>query len=243
MSKRPGRLTLVGVVHQDPAGEERLTALLQRLAPDRLTLEVSPAAVEYRQTHGSLLLQRLDRILEALPKSSGRSFAELNAHPAVRSIRTLLSLPFEYQAARRWSTGRNVPLELIDSSEISLAKLRRIERSLITYRNLGTLVSLSPGEPPLRSEGYPAAKAMLSGASIGQREAFLAGCRGSEGVGPRDRQMAALIRERLLLHGGHLVHVGGWVHMVDDPRGETLYSALADLAPERLLLDSVQPAT
>jgi hypothetical protein len=69
------------------------------------------------------------------------------------------------------------------------------------------------------------------------RQAFLEGRRGDEGIGPRDRWMAAQIRRLLAARcGGHLVHVGGWVHLVEDARGETLYSLLADLAPQRLLL-------
>jgi hypothetical protein len=69
------------------------------------------------------------------------------------------------------------------------------------------------------------------------RQAFLEGRRGEEGIGPRDRWMAAQIR-RLLAprRGAHLVHVGGWVHLVEDAQGETLYTLLADLAPQRLLL-------
>jgi hypothetical protein len=69
------------------------------------------------------------------------------------------------------------------------------------------------------------------------RQAFLAGRRGEEGIGRRDRHMAGEIRRLLAARPGRLVHIGGWVHLVADREGETLYSRLEELSPERLILD------
>lgn len=234
------RLTLIGTVHRDPAGESRLAALLDELRPDFITLEMSPAARDYRQRQGQMLLQRLDFILDRLAGETDTPRATLAAHPAIEGIRTLLALPYEYRAAHAYATSANIPLELIDLSEVSLHKLRRIENSLITYRNLKTLVTLpvAPDEP--RNEGYATARALLDRPSASLCSSFLAGCRGLEGVGPRDRHLGEELRNRLASgRARHLVHIGGWVHLIDDPHGETLFALLRDAAPHRVLLDGL----
>jgi hypothetical protein len=51
--------------------------------------------------------------------------------------------------------------------------------------------------------------------------------------------MAAAIRTGLRQRPGvRLAHIGGWVHLVDDPQGETLYSLIRDFQPERILLNN-----
>jgi len=236
----PGRpkLTLIGTVHRDPRGKERLISLLRRLRPDLITLEMSEKALAYRQGEARRQLQRLDRILARLAEELQAAPGLLLNHPAVTDIRTLLALPFEYQAAAVCAAETGVPLHLIDRSDVSATKLRRVESELITYRNLRILVSLSAGAERCDAEGYGRAHAMISrdpGGAV--RQAYLEGRRGAEGLGPRDRWMAGRIRSLLAAReGGHLVHVGGWVHLVEDARGETLYSLLADLDPVRRLL-------
>lgn len=235
----PPALTLVGTVHRDPQGAERLLTLLRRLRPDLVTLEMSEKAFAYRQEKASLQLLRLERILARLSAELPADLQELQAHPAVAGIRTLLALPFEYQAAAAYGAEMAVPLHLIDLSDVSAAKLRRVESDLITYRNLRILVTLPPRAEKSDYEGYGRAHAMLAlGPGEAARQAFLEGRRGAEGIGPRDRWMAGQIRRLLAARpGAHLVHVGGWVHLVEDAeREETLYSLLADLAPQRLLL-------
>lgn len=233
----PPALTLVGTVHRDPQGAERLLTLLRRLRPNLVTLEMSEKAFAYRQGEARRLLLRLERILERLAGELQVESARLQAHPAVDGIRTLLALPFEYQAAAAYA-AEAAALHLIDLSDVSAAKLRRVESDLITYRNLRILVTLPPRAEKSDYEGYGRAHAMLTlDPGEAARQAFLEGRRGTEGIGPRDRWMAGQIRRLLAARpGAHLVHVGGWVHLVEDARGETLFSLLADLEPRRVLL-------
>jgi hypothetical protein len=199
---------------------------------------MSEKAFAYRQSEARRLLLRLDRIVARLAGEAEVEPEKLQAHPAVADIRTLLALPFEYRAAAAYAAEVGIDLHLIDRSDVSAAKLMRVETELITYRNLRTLVALPAGAEKSDFEGYGRACALLvrdPGAAV--RQAFLEGRRGEEGIGPRDRWMAKQIRQLLADRpGGHLVHVGGWVHLVEDARGETLFSLLADLKPQRLLL-------
>ena len=231
-------LVLVGTVHRDRQGEARLQELLARLAPDELTLEMSPTSLHFRRQRSRFHLQRLERLLERLAKETGRELTALQRHRAVADIRNLLALPFEYRAAADYARRSGIPLTLVDQREVAAQKLARIESELITYRNLRILVGLPEKDAPCSDEGYETARALLFGhppESVCRD--YLARRRGREGVGPRDRHMALQIRRRLA--GGKprcLVHVGGWVHLLEDPAGETLFSLLADLGPRRQLL-------
>ncbi|RLA85004.1 MAG: hypothetical protein DRG31_04125, partial [Deltaproteobacteria bacterium] len=52
----------------------------------------------------------------------------------------------------------------------------------------------------------------------------------------RERSLAFRIRKLLFRHPGkRLLHIGGWMHMIDAPH--TLFWFLKDLGPRRLLLD------
>lgn len=229
-------LTLIGTVHRDSLGEERLGALLDRLAPDVVTLEMSPVSLGYRQQHGRLLLQRLERILDRLAVDPV-DHERLAGHPTIVDIRSLLGLPFEYRGAAAYAARRGCPLILVDNGDIARHKLRQIEVELITLRNLRTLTSLPAVHAGDDLESYVAAQTLLAAdAPLSLRRAYLEGRRGTEGIGPRDRAMAAAIREQLVKRPRHLVHIGGWVHLIDDPDGATLFSLLADQTPERCLL-------
>jgi len=237
------RLTLIGTVHRDPRGDQRLSALLQWLQPDHVSLEMSPYARDFRLQRSAALRLRLQRLLERIAAGSGASCQQLSSHPAVRDILCLLELPFEYRSASAYCTAEGIELTLVDDSRVSARKLGRVTRSLITRRNLEILVSLPvQATSSAGTEGYlQAARLLGDRAGPEQRQAFLAARRSNEGIGPRDRAMAERIRRIWRQGAGHLVHIGGWVHLLEDARGETLYARLRDLQPQRLLLDGNTP--
>jgi len=242
MISNPPKLTLVGTVHRDQHGHQHLSTLLEQLQPHLLTLEMSPYALHYRQTRGRQQLLRLERILERLAAETGRPVQELKTCQAIRDIFKLLALPYEYCAARDFADRRGCRLELVDVAEVSALKLKRVETGLITYHNLKVLIALPEQEASQCQESYGTAQTLLlndPAASI--CAAFLRQRRGTEGVGPRDRAMAEQIRRLLQGGSGHLVHVGGWVHLLTDPLGETLFSRLGEYAPVRRLLVETGP--
>jgi len=231
-------LFLVGTVHRDPAGGGKLRRLLTEIAPNILTLEMSSLAARYRRDHGRVLLVRLERILDRLADELGRDRNEIASQPAVAEIRALLAYPFEYETAAVYAQEKGIPLSLIDLPDVSAIKLRRVEKELITYRNIKILLDVDRKPQTSGVEGYAQAATLLSGSGrIEIRQAFLDRRRGREGVGPRDRAMADEIRKRIALSpSARLVHIGGWVHLLDDERKETLYSLLEDMNPSRMLL-------
>ncbi len=231
---------MIGTVHHDPRSAAPLAALLAQLQPHRLTVEISPDVVAYRQTHGVLLLRRLEMILEHLAEASAPP-ALLGEHSAIVEIRTLLDLPYEFRVTCAYAGKKGITVQAIDQTDSSPAKLRQVEERLISLPHLKRLVSSPAAAPPDNTQRYALARQLLASPDALQRSALLQGCRGKEGIGPRDRHLATMIRSLLQSDPGHLVHIGGWVHLLDDPAGETLYSLLSDLQPRRLLLDPDHP--
>ncbi len=232
-------LTLIGTIHRDREGAVKLRRLLERLRPDEITLEMSPLALHYRRTEGLRQLQRLEAVLDRLASELGLQRQDLWKHPAIEGIRSLLTLPFEYRAASEFAEETGIPVGLIDLSEISEIKLAKVESELITIRNIRVLASLPETRAVSSAESRRIARAMvLSNPETAVRQDFLEKRRGREGIGFRDRHMEREIRRRLEARPkGRLVHIGGWVHLVEDDQGETLYSRLMDLTPRRILLE------
>lgn len=228
---------MIGTVHHDPRSAAPLAELLAQLQPDQLTVEISPEVVAYRQTHGILLLRKLGMIVERLLGQAAPT------HPGIVAIRNLLGLPYEFRVACAYAEEQGIEVQAIDQSDSSLAKLRPVEERLISLEHLRRIAASPGASPPDNTRRYELARQLLASPDARLRRAFLQGCRGEEGIGPRDRHLAAKLRALAQSQPGHLVHIGGWVHLLDDPDNETLYSLLSDLAPRRLLLDPDQPMT
>ncbi len=225
-------LTLVGTVHRS-GGEALLAELLLRERPEIVTLEMSPYALAFRRGRGPSLLARLDAILDRLAAETHRAPETLRPHPRIEAIRTLVALPFEYTAAAAYAEATGIPVDLIDSSLISARKLRRVERELITLENMRTLLTLEPESP---QEDHRLARAMTGEKTDPAiRRAFLATRRGPEAIGERDRRMADAIRRRAA-EGRRMVHIGGWIHLMEDEQKETLYERVRDLEPCRVVI-------
>ncbi len=207
-------IVLVGVVHRDPRGPARLRRLLARLRPDRVAIEVSPFAVRWRRGPGREIARRLPH------------------------LREVLRLPFEYRAARAYRRAAKVPLDLIESSRTSRARLRRIEDEVSSaclhapdpmaalaaaaqrsdaveahYRRASLVL-----RDPHRFAASLLPAALLSTADPAAYEELVARDRRAA------RRLGALVAA--LPAGARLVHVGGWEHLALDPDRTSLYARL-----------------
>lgn len=229
-------------MHNDSRSGDALARLLTSLRPDQLTVELCPKALTYRQTHGAMLLRKLEMILERLSSRAAPPASALGQHPDIVTIRNLLGLPYEYHVARTYAGEQGIEVHAIDETDVSVHKLQPIEESLISVHNLKRITSVPAEAAPDNTQRFALARQLLSTPDIGMRVIFLRGCRGEEGIGVRDRHLAGKIRALWKRCPGHLVHIGGWVHLIEDPANETLYSLLRDLEPRRILLDPDHPA-
>ena len=228
-------LVLVGTVHRDPEGHDRLLSLFHEEHPDCLTLEVSPYAVRYRRKNrGTLTTRVLDTLHDLDRKTSPRGFQDFLAHPAIRDAIALIDFPFEYMAASVFSQSRKVPFFCIDRSDYSLEKISWIEKELITTENLRTLIDLDPNEcsQRTRQEYRLASSALHPRGGVIRRHSP-----DRWEISQRDRHMEKRIRKILTRLRCHkLMHIGGWEHLLDHGTHETLFDRLSDLQPRRRLL-------
>ncbi|MFQ5841478.1 MAG: hypothetical protein ACE5I8_03485 [Thermodesulfobacteriota bacterium] len=235
-------LTLVGTIHRDPYGLPRLMETLERESPDIITLEMSEYGLTFRERTGLRLKEKLFEILQGLHnKSAQRQNVKLDRpqNPfemgAIQAILHTLELPFEFRAVKAYCERAQISFRCIDLSKYSRDKLKNLGDELITEDNVRKILTFAPRDPheELRKQRTLARRLISQDADQLFIEAFLNGKRG-DGIVQRDRYMNLRIKETLKNHGKTL-HVGGWEHLLDDPRGKTLYGLVKDLRPQRIL--------
>lgn len=225
-----GLLVLLGVVHRDPQGAVYLCKSLEKLRPQALGVELSPLGLLWREQMGPRLLGKLDFLLEEFPPAA-------KAHPEVRLMVQALGLPFEYLACRDYASSHGIPLHLTDLNWVSREELPGYEKEILTRENLALLLSREQtglGERILAA--YARARRCLDSGGLLKEVGITPPWVYKRGL-LREMFMACRIRN---MAGRYrvLVHVGGWVHLVQDPRGLSLASLLKDLRPVRMLLRS-----
>jgi hypothetical protein len=148
-----GRLTLVGVVHLDPGGENRLGRLLEDLEPDLITLQISPYALRWRRRNLTRLRDRLAGNLDLAARRLGLGADQAAAHGAVQAVAAQLEVPFEFLAARAYQRRFGGRIGLVEDSDVSRRLLGVFDREVLSVDNLIALLG-SPDVPlAARSRG------------------------------------------------------------------------------------------
>jgi hypothetical protein len=218
-------LILVGTVHGDPRGLERAVRLLDWLRPDLITVEISRFSLRYRARQGKHWQRLLARGLEELPAGAA-------AHQAIRRLMAQVALPFEVRAARDWGRRHGVPWRPLDLGETARRHLPRYARELLAPENLKALVATESDG----SLNEFVAREFRRARAAYQRSPRRLPLAAEAEAGRRERFLARRLR-RLAGAGGRLVHLGGWQHLVPWQDESGLWQQLADLKPQRLLLD------
>lgn len=217
-------LTLIGTVHGDPQGPARAGKLLRRLRPDLVTVEISPFSLRYRTRHGARWQRQLDLALAELPDGAA-------LHLAIRRLAAQVALPFEVRAARDYGRTGGVSWRPLDLGFLSRRHLPRFGPELLNPANLQALLDTPDGslEDFVAGE-FRRARQVLARAP---RRPFSPGAPETR---RRERFLARRLRG-LASRFSRVVHLGGWEHLVDWCDSPVLWGDLADLEPQRLLLD------
>jgi hypothetical protein len=109
-------LLLIGTVHGDPDGMDRLIGLLNKAEPALVAVEMSPYGLSYRQRYGRRFQRLLRRRLKLVAERHGVSWEPWGQFQAISSQ---LSFPFEYKASLRFCRDRGAVLWCLDLSEMS----------------------------------------------------------------------------------------------------------------------------
>jgi hypothetical protein len=231
-------LVLVGTVHHDPHGYDKLQRVLAVVQPDIITLELSPYGRGFRTKHSRKLSQR---ILSRIPAVAGREHpapgTESRYHlpAALEQLLATITFPFEYRAARDYAATRCVPLYCIDLSHISRHMVRMLKTEALTNRNIKMLLALPDKElQDSVNMCYKRAAAVWQEHPGCQRLPYLA-------VDPsaveRDEHMSRRLRNLCKrLPKKTIVHIAGWEHCANSAGLLDLYGLLRDLNPQRILL-------
>lgn len=221
-------LTLVGVVHRDPEGYQRLLSILEEVRPEAIGVELSPLGLAWRERNRDRLLGKLQDLLMRLgPDAKG--------HPQISLIREALEIPFEFRASMEHSRRHGVPVHLLDLNRISREELPLLEKEVLTHRNLRVLLGVGgPSVEQQVASAYRKAWLCLEG----RLSLWEAGVRPpwTDGLSLlREKYLACRIRGSLASHRSFL-YAGGWVHLVEDPNGPTVARILEDLRPRKMIL-------
>ena len=214
---------LIGTLHYDFKGTERLREALRIEKPQILTLEVSDAALEYWKVHWK---NEADSQLEMLRKNGfdSKTFSFFEKYMKSLSL-------YEVDTCLEYSREFNIPLVYVDDpnnfslvieeakkqtkelfekfepdffKEISIEKVQSGYDMLYEY-----FQKLYDGKIP-EKEGEKLIDS-VRGKVVGKRDEFQA------------KKIASIAREN---PEKKIVHVGGCVHFLSDSKGDTLYSKL-----------------
>ncbi len=96
-------ITLVGVVHGDPEGYDKLTRLFQRLRPRGLSVEISEYSRRYRRHHQAQWRRQFESARQVVPP-------EARTHLALQKLAAQIAFPFEAKAAAAYAREHGVDL-------------------------------------------------------------------------------------------------------------------------------------
>ena len=218
------RLVLIGTVHGDPSGYERVTKILERLGPDLVTVEISRFSVRYRQAWERRWRRQLQLGLAALPP-------ETAGHPAILRVAAQIGMPFEYRAARDYSRRNGIRCLPLDLGGLSRRHLPGYSRELLTPANLRALLANGAGGSP-----DPVAQEFQRARQALEHSPWRLPHQG----GPETRRREFYLSRRLMrLAGGNgrTAHVGGWEHLVPWREGQGFRSRLEEQKPWVILAD------
>ena len=215
---------LIGTVHYNLNGFDKLKKALEIENPDILTIEASREGVKYMKTHWD---DDVKYSLEILKKN------ELKPETISFFKKYLESVScYEVDACDNYSKEKNIPLYYIDSPDsFSYIKEDSIKQLNELFKNFEpnffdkfSIEKIKNGHDKL----YEYIQKLYDGEIPSEKgeEIFINPLRGKI-VGKRDefqaKKIVSIAREN---PGEKIVHVGGCVHFLSDSKGDTLYSKL-----------------
>jgi hypothetical protein len=227
-----GEIILVGVVHGDPEGYNKLTGLLRRTGPRVISVEISEYSWRYRRGRQARWRRQFQLAGQALPPEQRR-------HLALQKVAAQIAYPFEVKAAEDYARKYGAAWRAVDLNRMAQAHLPRYEAELLSPDNLRFLISTEDGDwqEHIRQEYQRARRALQAGRN--RR------CMSTAGRVRGDLSALTTLREKVLAHRvarlarewSKIVHVGGWEHLVRWETPQTMADFLAALLPVRVLLD------
>lgn len=227
--ERPGIL-LVGVVHGDPAGYERLGRLLHRERPRAISVEISKYSRRYRRRWEGHWQRQF-----ALSRQT--VLVGLRRHMALERIAVQIACPFEVRVVEEYAQENGVAWQTVDMSGVAREHLPRYMTELLSPENLRALVLTPDGDWGEEVwQEYQRARVALQTGRGSMIDLMVAEISPQASV--REKVLAHRVA-RLAKQWQKVVHVGGWEHLVMSGPRKTMADYLAVWRPRRVLLDGL----
>lgn len=230
-----GATYLVGTFHLDLKGEERLYNALKSLNPDAITVEYMP---EHEITPRAL--NDYTRLIMTALRDHGGKGSEI-AEVARLTRAVMRTEGFENRAAKRYSEEFDVPSHKVGSPE----ELENASDSLFSQKEREIFFS----NLILGARSRDNFQRYIDDRYAKNRAAYDTGMPADDEdaalrcglIGQRDHTMSSDIRRFSNQSSGRVVNIGGADHFLDSPDGNTVYSQMTDMSPERLLINEFEP--
>ena len=234
-----GEIWLVGVVHRDPRGLSRLSALLRRLAPQAVGLELSSPSVQARRERGAMLRARLSAGLRQVGRAGVAD--DLEAGRPLQGVAAELALaievPYELLAAEEWAAASGAVVELLDDPVAAAQAVAVLEGELLSAQNLEALLDEEARAVRLAdpvAEQYALARRYFADPQLFR---YHFGAEELAVLEARDGFVAEGLRA-LARRFAKVVYVAGWEHLVDAGLA-TLWTLFKQEAQRLLLADAL----
>ncbi len=222
------KIILVGVVHGDPEGYDKLKKLLESTGPRLISVEISEYSRRYRRRWQVRWQRQFQLACQALPP-------ELRRHLAFQKVAAQISYPFEVKAAEDYAREHGSAWRAVDLEGIAREHLPRYEAELLSPENLRHLILTEDGDwqEHIKQEYQRARRVLQAGRD---REIRPKGSVLPPQITLREKVLARRVA-RLAKEWSKIVHVGGWEHLRRSEANQTMADFLAVLRPVRVLLD------
>lgn len=196
----PFSFHMLGIIHRDRRNDELLGKWIDVLAPEVITLELSPYGLAFRQAMGKVYRKRIDDIVRSL-RSEGRCCSSGD----LEDLYAYVDVPREFAIADGYCRQSGARLYPVDMDFFSWTKLRGIDE-LVSPENVEK--SLTFRDRSCRTaENVLASLYFRSGVSafsytdeMALRDGYM--CRGIEALAK-------------CFSGKRFLHIAGWRHLVD----------------------------
>src|SRR3989338_3518841 len=220
---------LIGTIHNDLNGPRRLRNALYAEQPAILTLEATQIFIDNEEK----------RVPNLVTDTLIRNKAAEQIISYFREKESISS--YEYKISKEYAQEKGIPLHLIDDAESDIhrskegaainleEKIKELEGVIPILNILPIIVETLRNEDLSRTNNlYKMVKIALGNK---YEKIFSHGFLepGRHVFGKRDETMAKRLKELAAENkDAKIVHVGGLAHLLDDEKGETLYSRLKE---------------
>jgi hypothetical protein len=222
-------IILVGVVHGDPEGYDKLIKFFHRVRPRIISVEISEYSWRYRRSQKAQWQKRFQHSRQSLPPQQRH-------HLALHKLAAQIALPFEARTAEDFAQQHGVSWQAVDINGIAREHLPRYGEELLSPDNLRNLVLTQDGAwgEYIRQEYRRARRVLQTGRGSGM---VMTTGAVSPQAGMREKVLAHRVAQ-LAKQWLRVVHVGGWEHLIRSGPRKTMADFLSVWRPQRVLLGS-----